>query len=94
MIKTKKGQLSSLQDNAIAFVVVGIALAIGLTIMAGIRTDLTPENMSEATSAQNASLDAITDSISGMGALSGFLPTIGLVIAAVVVLSYVFLLRQ
>ena len=84
MKMTKKGQLATLQDNAIAFVVVGIALAIGLTIMSGVSEDITDGNASAA----------ISDATSGMAALSGFLPTIGLVIAAVVVLSYVFLLRQ
>ena len=80
----KKGQVNVLTSNAIALVVAGITLAIGLTIMSGIGDDITDGNASSA----------VNDAVSGIGKLSSFLPTIGLVIAAIVVLGYVFLLRR
>lgn len=80
----RKGQIGVLTGNSTALVVAGITLAIGLSIMAGVSTTISDPNASAA----------LADATDGIGQLSSFLPTIGLVIAAVVVLSYVFLLQR
>ena len=71
--------LSRLQAYVIAFVVIGVAGTVGLDIMGAVQSNI---NNSEAqTGAANA--------IEGMNELLGFLPVIGLVVAAAVVIGLV-----
>ena len=77
----KKGY--SLQDMApiaIAFVVIAVVLGVGATILASIQSDQT-----ENGSAYNASANGLTS----MGTLSGWLPTIAVIVAAAVVIGII-----
>lgn len=62
----------------ITLVVVTVALAFGLQVAGDIRDDMT---------ASTAEYNATQDGITGLSKLTGKLPTIGLVIAAVVVIA-------
>jgi len=77
----KKGY--SLQDMApiaIAFVVIAVVLGVGATILASIQSGQT-----ENGSAYNASGNGLTS----MGTLSGWLPTIAVIVAAAVVIGII-----
>jgi len=77
----KKGQalnLNSLLTVGITLIVVGVALAFGLQVMGDIKKDMTADSI-EA----NATADAIT----GVSKLTGKMPTIGLVVAAVIIIG-------
>jgi hypothetical protein len=71
--------LSRLQAYVIAFVVIGVAGTVGLDIMGSVKT-----NINDTTAQQGA-----TNAIDGMNELLGFLPVIGLVVAAAVVIGLV-----
>jgi len=71
--------LGRLQSYVIAFVVIGVAGAVGLDIMGSVESNI--NNTEAQTGAQNA--------IEGMNELLGFLPVIGLVVAAAVVIGLV-----
>jgi len=71
--------LSRLQAYVIAFVVIGVAGTVGLDIMGSVKANI--NDTSAETGAQNA--------IDGMNELLGFLPVIGLVVAAAVVIGLV-----
>lgn len=73
--------LMELAPAAAAFVVVGIVIATGLSVMSNYQTDLTV-NSSE----YNATGKAIT----GIGKLADQLPTIGLALAAAAVIGIIF----
>jgi len=77
----KKGQalnLGSLLTVGITLVVVGVALAFGLQVMGDIKSDMT---------ANSAEANATGDAITGVSKLTGKLPTIGLVVAAVIIVG-------
>lgn len=71
--------LSRLQAYVIAFVVIGVAGTVGLDIMSSVKS-----NINDTTAEQGA-----TNAIDGMNELLGFLPVIGLVVAAAVVIGLV-----
>lgn len=71
--------LSRLQAYVIAFVVIGVAGTVGLDIMGSVKS-----NINDTTAEQGA-----TNAIDGMNELLGFLPVIGLVVAAAVVIGLV-----
>jgi len=71
--------MSQLKGFAIGLVVVGVTITVGLKIMGSVR-----DNINDSTAQTGAS-----DAISGMTELSGFLPIIGLVVAAAVVIGLV-----
>jgi|SRR6056297_2193831 len=71
--------LGRLQAYVIAFVVVGVAGTVGLDIMGSVKTNI--NDTGAETGATNA--------IEGMNELLGFLPVIGLVVAAAVVIGLV-----
>jgi len=71
--------LSRLQAYVIAFVVIGVAGTVGLDIMSSVKANI--NDTTAETGAQNA--------IDGMNELLGFLPVIGLVVAAAVVIGLV-----
>lgn len=78
---SKKGQgLGLLKGAAIAFVVVGITMTIGQDIMSDLSADYTDD-----TYASNAT----EDTQEGLAELSGWFDTIGLVLAAAVILGVV-----
>lgn len=71
--------LSRLQAYVIAFVTIGVAGTIGLDIMSSVK-----DNINDSTAETGA-----TNAIDGMNELLGFLPVIGLVVAAAVVIGLV-----
>jgi len=71
--------LSRLQAYVIAFVTIGVAGTVGLDIMGSVKANI--NDSSAETGATNA--------IDGMNELLGFLPVIGLVVAAAVVIGLV-----
>jgi len=71
--------LSRLQAYVIAFVTIGVAGTVGLDIMGSVQSNI--NNTEAQTGASNA--------IEGMNELLGFLPVIGLVVAAAVVIGLV-----
>lgn len=71
--------LGRLQAYVIAFVVVGVAGTVGLDIMSSVKSNI--NNTDAETGA--------TQAIEGMNELLGFLPVIGLVVAAAVVIGLV-----
>lgn len=71
--------LSRLQAYVIAFVVIGVAGTVGLDIMSSVKS-----NINDTTAETGA-----TNAIDGMNELLGFLPVIGLVVAAAVVIGLV-----
>lgn len=71
--------LGRLQAFVIAFVVIGVAGTVGLDIMGSVKSNI--NDTTAQTGAQNA--------IEGMNELLGFLPVIGLVVAAAVVIGLV-----
>jgi len=84
IMKNKKGQMSTLQSGIIAFIVVAIAAAIGLSVLSEVKSTM-------SVAAANTSID---QAITGIGKFTTFLPIIALVIVAVVVLGYVYLLQR
>ena len=80
--KEKKGQLGlgQLPNIAITLVVVGIVFAIGLQIVSDTGDDMT---------ANSAEQNATEETVEGMAKVTGKLPLIGTVVAAVVVLGLV-----
>lgn len=86
MKKSKKGQvaLNQLVPVAIVLVVIAIVLGLGADILTEIRTDQT---------ANSFSYNASTNGLQGIDKLSGFQPTIALVIAAAAIIGIVGLLR-
>lgn len=62
----------------ITLVVVTVALAFGLQVLGDIKSSMT---------SNSAEFNATADGISGLSKLTGKLPTIGLVLAAVVIIS-------
>lgn len=77
----KKGQALGVQNLltvGIVLVVVGIALAFGLQVMGNIKADMT---------AASSEANATQDAIDGVSNLTNYLPTIGLVVAAVIVIG-------
>jgi len=71
--------MAQLKGFAIGLVVVGVTLTVGLKIMGSVK-----DNINDSTAQTGAS-----DAIDGMTELSGFLPIIGLVVAAAVVIGLV-----
>jgi len=71
--------MSQLKGFAIGLVVVGVTITVGLKIMGSAK-----DNINDSTAQTGAS-----DAIDGMTELSGFLPIIGLVVAAAVVIGLV-----
>lgn len=71
--------LGRLQAYVIAFVTIGVAGTIGLDIMSSVK-----DNINDTTAETGA-----TNAIDGMNELLGFLPVIGLVVAAAVVIGLV-----
>lgn len=71
--------MSQLKGFAIGFVVVGVTVTVGLNIMGSVKS-----NINDTTAETGAQ-----DAIDGMTELSGFLPIIGLVVAAAVVIGLV-----
>lgn len=76
----KKGQLSLLKSAGLAFIVIAITLSIGQQILGSFAADLTDDSYEK-----NATLDGQA----GVDEMSGWLGTIGLVIAAAVILGVV-----
>jgi hypothetical protein len=83
--KNKKGQFSMFQGAALSLVVIGITLAVGLAILTGVQGTLTTGSYA-ANAAQNATI--------AVNGLVTWLPTIVTVVAAVVVLGFVFLIGR
>lgn len=71
--------MAQLKGFAIGFVVVGVTVTVGLNIMGSVKS-----NINDSTAETGAQ-----DAIDGMTELSGFLPIIGLVVAAAVVIGLV-----
>lgn len=83
MIKGNKGQmggLGALPGVAVTFVVVGIVFAIGFTIL---------NNQQSTFTANSYAYNATQQAQNGMSQITSYLPTIGLVVAAVVVIGLV-----
>lgn len=71
-------ELGSLLPIGITLVVVTVALAFGLQVLGDIQDDMT---------ASSAEANATADGIEGLSKLTGKLPTIGLVVAAVIIIA-------
>ena len=80
MLDSKKGQLGLLRTAGIAFIVIAITLSVGQQILGAMDDDLTADSYEK-----NATLDGEA----GIDEISGWMATIGLVIAAAVILSVV-----
>ncbi len=91
-INDKKGivRLNELPGVVLLFVIVGIFLAIGALIIAEIadQGSINP-NSGNGTIAFNAT----QDTLEGIGTVSSFVPIIGVVVAAAVIIGVVFLIR-
>ena len=70
--------LGGLLTIGITLIVVGVALAFGLQVMGEVQDDMT---------AASSEANATSDAIDGIANLTGKLPTIGLVVAAVVIIG-------
>lgn len=71
--------LGELVPIGVTFVVVGIVLAFGLSILADVKADFTSQTSAEANATQSA--------IDGAGELASKLPLLGLVIAAAIIIG-------
>ena len=81
LLKNKKGlQLGDLSPLAIAFVTVAIVLGVSGTVLTDIRSTQTTNS---------AAFNASTNGLTGVGNLSTWLPTLGTIIAAAVVVGIV-----
>ena len=87
MMKNKKGTAAFglLQVGVLALVVVGILLAIGMNVTSTVGTTFT---------ANSLEANATADANEGLSKISGFMPVLGIVIAAVAVLALVMLFRK
>ena len=74
-------QLQDLAPIAVAFVIVGVALGIGANITANVQSSQTAGSVAWA---------AAGNSTSGIGQVASWLPTIGLIIAAAVIIGILF----
>ena len=98
MISDKKGAmgLDSLSPAAISFVFIAIVLSIGATILSTVQTDGVTNtagcNSTDVT-ACGYDYNATANGLESVDTLSGWLPTIGLVIAAAVVIGVLVLFR-
>ena len=81
----KKGNFGLMQGAALAFVIVGILLVVGLQIMGDVGADFV---------AGSAEANASDNAITGLSDLAGKLPLIATVVGAVVVLAFVFLIAR
>jgi hypothetical protein len=84
MKETAGGQVSiqRMQDYIVAFVVIGVVGAAGLLILTSMKQDA-EQDENNSTEAVNG----IGNAIEGITEMLGFLPTIGLVVAAVIIIS-------
>jgi hypothetical protein len=84
--------LNDLSGKAVAFVVVGVILSVGTTIIFGARSGAGCSN-STATVGQPGycGYEIYKNSGDGLGTIAGYLPTIGLVVAAAVVIGTLFM---
>jgi len=74
-------RLQDLATVAVTFVIAGIALGIGAEVLDEVEQDVTDGSI--------ASL-AVNNSSLGIGELSSWMPTIGLVIAAAMIIGIIF----
>jgi MFS superfamily sulfate permease-like transporter len=83
ILKGSKGQmggLGALPAVAVTFVVVGVVFAIGFTIL---------NNQQATFTSGSYAYNATQKAQDGMSQITGYLPTIGLVVAAVIVIGLV-----
>ena len=81
LFKNKKGYtVSDLLPLAVAFVVVAIAISMGAEVLGEIRTGQT---------ANSYERNATTDGLESLAELSGWLPTIALIVAAAVIIGII-----
>ena len=73
-------RIGDLAPIAIVFVVAGIVMSIGTEVMSNMKTSLAAQDA-------DAAADNTTE---GIGKLADWLPTIGLVVAAAIVIGVVF----
>ena len=88
LIHNKKGQapsIGNLPTFAVLLVVAGVTIAIGAQVMSTIQTNA---GFTANSSADNATINALD----GLNQMSSFLPTIGIVLAAIVILGLLGLL--
>lgn len=71
--------MAQLKGFAIGLLVVGVTVTVGLSIMSNVKSNINNSNAEQGA----------TDAINGMTELTGFLPIIGLVVAAAVVITVV-----
>lgn len=84
--------INMLSSVAITLVVAGIVIALGLNIMSETQAEFTTAGdgcNSTNVSGCNAEYNATGDAIDGVGKLGAKMPLIGLVVAAVVVISLI-----
>ena len=70
--------LTRMADAALGFVIVGVILAVGIKVLAGMQTGMT-----------GVAAAAISNATAGISELASWLPTIGLVIAASIVIAVI-----
>lgn len=71
-------EIGDMVGIGVTFVVVAIVLAFGLNILGDVKADFT---------ASSAEANATQDAIEGVGALTGKLPLLGLVVAAALIIG-------
>jgi hypothetical protein len=75
--------INDLSGKAVAFVIVGVVLSIGVTILTNLASGQT-----------GAAAAATNNATAGLAQLANYLPTIGLVVAAAVVIGTLFMAFQ
>lgn len=81
-----KGQMSisRLQSYAIAFVVIGVVLTVGLNVLGGVKDEI-----NDSTAEQGA-----TNAIEGLTTFTNWLPLIALVVVAAIIIALVSMFRR
>ena len=91
LLENKKGQYSinSLGAVAIAFVVAAIVFGIGAVILADVGTEVSEGSSYTCGATGDYAFNATCNGAEGIDVISGWLPTIGLIIAAAIVIGVV-----
>ena len=91
-VQDRKGivRLNDMPNIVLLFVIIGIFLAIGALIIAEIadQPSINPNDNNGS-----VQFNATQDTLEGIGTISSFVPIIGVVVAAAVILGVVFLIR-
>jgi len=84
--KVSKGQVSltNMQTYAVAFVVIGVVLSVGLSVLSGVKDEM---NTSEAEQGASQAMEGITT-------FTNWLPLIALVVVASIIIGLVSMFQR